>query len=198
MSTAPRSNSPHCVLTQDLPFFEPSAPSPYPPPPLDVFLRDSPLSPALITDFVLVISHIWRWETQSMGKRPTNITFQRSLSECVETYFNARASGCRTCDVSSSSDWTCIITYTLACLVQQVSTDTVVNSSYPRHLWQTHSWWETHWLALWIWKYFKTVAVFTWHLHNYQGTQSHVDSSKHINAHLAIQSVSTWQVTICH
>lgn len=31
-----------------------------PPPPLDVFLRDDPLSPALISEVVVVVCHIWR------------------------------------------------------------------------------------------------------------------------------------------
>lgn len=69
VSTAPGANSPGRKPTQNLPFPEPVAlPPPLPPPPpLDVFLRDNPLSPALISDVIVIICHIWRREIEEDG-----------------------------------------------------------------------------------------------------------------------------------
>ncbi len=70
-STTPAACSPGGIPTQGPPFSEPAALPPPPPPPLDVFLRDNPLSPALISDVIVIICHICKRETERMGKRAT-------------------------------------------------------------------------------------------------------------------------------
>lgn len=104
VSTAPGTDSPAFILTQDLPS-EPAAPPP--PPPLEVRRRDNPI-PALISDVVIIICHIWRRETERMGKRATNIPFQTSLSAC-----GGRTAVCRRHDRSNCDDWRCLNTHLL-------------------------------------------------------------------------------------
>lgn len=59
-SAASGTNSSVSVPTQNLPFFKPAALSPPPPPSRDVFLRDSPLNPVLISEVIFIICHILR------------------------------------------------------------------------------------------------------------------------------------------
>lgn len=66
-SAAPGTDSSNRITGKNLPFFEPVAPSPPPSPPLDGFLRDDPLRPALISEVIVIVCHIWRQETQMMG-----------------------------------------------------------------------------------------------------------------------------------